>query len=269
MNSHKLIHCLILVFVLGLLGCTKDNNKNTITECIGTVVEETSMNRLPNVKVSVTNGNRVLVSTVTDPNGAFSIIVDFEKVTERDSLLLDGSPELPYQRKYELKGMGKEQYDYRTLFLYSEPNYELKTFQYAGTTYYVHPEIGAMSWNSAMTFCDNLTYAGYSDWFLPDKDELYAMFIYKDDIGGFVTSSYQESRYWSSTTTYFFDGQYYHDDSFNYWYIDFSTGHPGYDYNQYNTVQDYVYYRVRPMRKDNRDSNSPDNIVKNINSPFE
>lgn len=250
MNSHKLTHFLILVFVLGMLGCTKDNNKNTITECIGTVVEETLMNPLPNVKVCVTNGNRVLFPTVTDNNGEFSIIVDFKKVTERDSLLLDGSPQLPYQRKYALKGMGKEQCDYGTLFLYSEPDYELKTFQYAGTTYYVHPEVGEMSWNSAKTFCDNLTYAGYSDWFLPDKDELYAMYIYKDDIGGFASLYYQDCRYWSSTTTYYYDGQYYHDDLFNYWYIDFSTGYPGYDNNQYVDASNNIYHRVRPIRKE-------------------
>lgn len=264
MNNHKLIHCLILVFVLGLLGCTKDNNKNTITECIGTVVEGINMNPLPNVTVSVTDGSRVLVSKVTDEYGAFSLFVDFEKVTVKDSLLLDGRPSLPYLKKEALKGMGKEQYDYGTLILGNR----LITFQYAGTTYYVHPEVGAMSWNNAMTFCDNLTYAGYSDWFLPDKDELYAMFIYKDDIGGFVTSSYQESRYWSSSTTYYYDGQYYNE-WFNYWYVDFSNGRVEYDRNPYNTVQTSYCYRVRPIRKDNRDSNSPDNIVDNINSPFE
>ena len=246
MKSSCYIICLMLasVFIMSS-GCKKE--KNTITEYIGTVVDGTTTAPLPNVKVSVANESRVLVSTVTDYNGAFSISVDFEKVTERDSLLLDGSPQFPYQRKYALKGMGKEQYDYGTLILGNR----LITFQYAGTTYYVHPEVGAMSWDNAMTFCDNLTYAGYSDWFLPDKDELYAMFIYKDDIGGFVTSSYQESRYWSSSTTYYYDGQYYNE-WFNYWYVDFSNGRVEYDRNPYNTVQTSYCYRVRPIRKDNK-----------------
>lgn len=234
MNNHKLTHCLILVFVLGLLGCTKDNNKNTITECIGTVVEETTMNRLPNVKVSVTNGNRVLVSSITDYNGAFSISVDFEKVTERDSLLLDGSPQLPYQRKYALKGMGKEQYHYGTLMLGVELT--LKTFQYSGAMYYVHPDAGTMTWESAYDFCENLTFAGYSDWFLPDKDELNAMYINRYNIGGFVTAG-TDFDYWSSE----YEGEI---GDYDYsWCQSFANG------MQYvNDINKYK--RVRPIRKD-------------------
>lgn len=212
--------CILLVFA----GCKKE--KNTITEYTGTVVEETTMNRLPNIKVSVTNGNRVLVSSVTDHNGAFSIIVDFEKVTERDSLLLDGSPQLPYHRKYALKGMGKEKYDYGTLMLGVELT--LKTFQYSGTKYYVHPDAGAMTWESAYEYCENLTFAGYSDWFLPDKDELNAMYVNRNSIGGFV-----DLKYWSSDWEYDDIG----------WCQSFYNG------MQYiSDIQEY--HRVRPVRTD-------------------
>lgn len=208
------------------VGCNKDKEKNTIVECIGTVVEETTMNRLPNVKVSVTNGSRVLVSSVTDHNGEFSIIVDFEKVTERDSLLLDGSPQLPYQRKYALKGMGKEKYDYGTLMLGVELT--LKTFQYSGTKYYVHPDAGAMTWESAYEYCENLTFAGYSDWFLPDMDELNAMYVNRYSIGGFV-----DTNYWSSD---------WESDGYG-WCQSFYNG------MQYiNDIQEYN--RVRPVRID-------------------
>lgn len=222
------LSCALLVFV----GCKK--GKNTITEYIGTVVEENTMTPLPNVKVSVTNGTRIVASTTTDEVGSFSFLVNFEKVTESDSLLLDGSPFLPYQKKFALKGMGQEQYNYGTLILGNG----LKTFQYAGYTYYVHPEVGKMNWESAMAFCDNLVFAGYSDWFLPNEDELDAMYVYRNSIGGFVTTSGTESYYWSSTTTYISDdGVYGCGQAFD---------------SGVHIVGDIYrsYYRVRPVRKD-------------------
>ena len=239
MKHLKSFFILILFGFLVIASCTKEN-KNNITEYIGTVVEGSEMKPLPNVKVSVTNGERVLVSTYTDGDGAFSILVNFLKTTEGDSLLFDGSPDLPYQKKLALKEPGKELYDYRAIVLYNKNENELKTFQFAGTTYYVHPEVGKMNWQSAVDFCEGLTYFGYSDWFLPDKNELNAMYVYRNTIGGFVTSysnNYNECYYWSSTTTY--------DYSYNYWYLDFRTGEQKSEKDQYNS-----YYRVRPVRKD-------------------
>ena len=321
---------LAIIMLLVLNGCNKE--KNTITEYIGTVIEGTTMAPLPDVKVSVANGSRVLVSTVTDEEGAFSMYVNFDKVTERDSLIIDGNPGLPYVKKFELKGMGKEQYDYRTLVLYNKSNTEVKTsevtsiksnsavcggtiiegndilvtqrgvcwskqpnpilfnnnnitldgegggqftsnltgleeqtkyyvrayatngeqvvyggqkeftttallptFQYAGTTYYVHPDVGTMTWQSAIDYCDNLTFAGYSDWFLPDKDELNTMYVNRNSIGGFVTTyshNEDECKYWSSTKT----GSYP-------WYQRFNDGY------QHDAAASN-YYRVRPVRKD-------------------
>ena len=333
MKNKQLTKSLLAIFMLlTLIGCNKE--KNTITEYIGTVIEGTMMAPLPDVKVSVANGSRVLVSTVTDEEGAFSMYVNFDKVTERDSLIIDGNPGLPYVKKFELKGMGKEQYDYRTLVLYNKSNTEVKTsevtsikansavcggtvtegtdilvtqrgvcwskqpeptlsnnsftldgegggqftssltgleeqtryyvrayatngeqvvygsqkdfttpallpsFQYAGTTYYVHPEVGTMTWQSAIDYCENLTFAGCSDWFLPDKDELNTMYVNRNTIGGFVTTwthSSADCRYWSSTESGYY-GQYA-------WFQSFENG-----YQNTNDLDDY--YRVRPVRKD-------------------
>jgi len=48
----------------------------------------------------------------------------------------------------------------------------------------------------AAKMCSDLTYGGFSDWFLPSRDELYLMHdnLYKKNIGGFATG-----WYWSSS----------------------------------------------------------------------
>lgn len=46
----------------------------------------------------------------------------------------------------------------------------------------------------AAKICDDLEIDGYSDWYLPSKDELNKLFLNKDKIGGFGTGTY-----WSST----------------------------------------------------------------------
>ena len=49
----------------------------------------------------------------------------------------------------------------------------------------------------AARVCDTIVIGGYSDWFLPSRDELDSMQVHQDTIGGFNSSSY--SYYWSST----------------------------------------------------------------------
>jgi hypothetical protein len=52
----------------------------------------------------------------------------------------------------------------------------------------------------AAQFCENMTYAGYTDWYLPARQELNLLYQNSADIGGFVFSS--SSTYWSSTESY-------------------------------------------------------------------
>lgn len=109
---------MLALLIIMLASCKKEEIV-TITHSSGKVVERSTNAPLAGIRVSVTNGQRVLVSANTDMEGRFEFDVDFDKVTARDSLLLDGSPNLP-SKKYELKGMGKETYSYGTLWLYDK-----------------------------------------------------------------------------------------------------------------------------------------------------
>src|SRR5262249_42089571 len=56
--------------------------------------------------------------------------------------------------------------------------------------------IVAQGGNSAAKKCADLVAGGYSDWYLPSRDELNAMFLVKNQVGGF-----NHPDYWSSTET--------------------------------------------------------------------
>ena len=50
------------------------------------------------------------------------------------------------------------------------------------------------SWDAAKKACQNLVQNGYSDWYLPSKDDLKRLHLAKNTLGGFV-----DYYYWSST----------------------------------------------------------------------
>ncbi|MCQ2369464.1 MAG: DUF1566 domain-containing protein [Paludibacteraceae bacterium] len=123
----------------------------------------------------------------------------------------------------------------------------LPVVEYGGYRYHVYKDMGAMDWNSAKQLCDDLTFAGYDDWFLPDQYELRA--IGEAEIRGWVTTMYvsyshYEERYWSSSW----------DEHWNDYYIYISSDTEGTDVlgkwggTQYASSKNV--FRVRPVRKD-------------------
>lgn len=55
-------------------------------------------------------------------------------------------------------------------------------------------DLGEFKWQQAMDTCKKVQLNGYSDWRLPNKDELGALYVNANVIGGF-----EQTRYWSST----------------------------------------------------------------------
>lgn len=69
-------------------------------------------------------------------------------------------------------------------------------------------DAGIFNWSGAMSTCENSILSGYTDWYLPSKDELMILYNNKNLIGGFSGDSY-----WSSTE---FDSDNAWEQNFNY-----------------------------------------------------
>lgn len=117
----------------------------------------------------------------------------------------------------------------------------LPIVEYGGYRYHVYKDMGSMNWQSAVKLCDDLTFAGYDDWFLPDQYELRA--IGEANIRGWVLGNYY-GYYWSAST--------YSSSSAYYCEIEGSqsgTNCTGY-WNRTTYNNKSASNRVRPVRKD-------------------
>jgi len=89
--------------------------------------------------------------------------------------------------------------------------------------------INGCNQEGAARLCGDLVLGGYSDWYLPSKDELNQVYLNRVAIGGFVTVYY---GYWSSTES----------GSTTAWCQNFLNGY------QYTDDKSYSYGRVRAVR---------------------
>lgn len=136
-----------------------------------------------------------------------------------------------YIRAYAISSAGVSYGEIKTI---QDPEYakylKLPTFDFAGYLYHVYPDMGAMTWSQALSACNGLSYGGYDDWYLPNKEELNAMYQKKSSIGGFSSTYYWSSTEYSSICA---------------WYQGFYDGYQDYKHDKSHT------YRVRCVRREN------------------
>lgn len=110
-------------------SCVKsleDEGISNTTEYVGTVVEKSAMQPIPNVVVQVTDGIHVHGSSTTDISGKFHIRnINFEEINKSYYLWLDGTAIGLPTRREGLKGLGRDSYDYKTLVLYDKTDVSL------------------------------------------------------------------------------------------------------------------------------------------------
>lgn len=205
----KSLLIILAIVVVVFTGCVKDIDKYEFAKTTilkGRVLEEAEMEPIPNVIVCVTDGVMNYASSRTIEDGSFEIEVDYNEIGKGFYLLLDGGPETK-SKKLELKGVGREMYDYRGIIMSAK----WPSFQYGGYTYYVAPDPGNhMEWSAANSYCNNLSLEGMSGWRMPTIDELVQMYAESSLIGGFN----EHQSYWSRTQA----------SSTAHWAVDFWTG---------------------------------------------
>lgn len=80
-------------------------------------------------------------------------------------------------------------------------------------------EAGAMTWEAALTYCEDLELAGHDDWRLPNRSELQSIVDYQTfhpAIDAAVFPGAMAAAYWSSTS--------YADNPVHAWQVDFNDG---------------------------------------------
>lgn len=214
----------------GLPSIVLDDNSfeyisTTSTSCISNVLSDGGF-------VVLSRG--VCWSTVPYPTVNDSHTSDGEGVGYYTSVLTNLEETITYYiRAFATNSVGTSYSDQFVLTAEYRQYLSLPRMNYNGWVYVIYYDLGGMSWYNACNVCENLNYAGFSDWYLPDRNELYTMYLNRDNIGGFNTTI-DNGRYWSST------GQ----RSYAY-YVDFYDGHVDLVYNSYLSLP----YKVRPIRK--------------------
>ena len=99
----------------------------------------------------------------------------------------------------------------------------------AGEQNTIDIEAGCTTPGTAADLCANLNLGGYSDWFLPSRDELNLMYenLYLEGVGGFADGYYWSSSEYVATLA---------------WFQYFYNGYQSYYGGKYDT------YRVRAVR---------------------
>lgn len=78
-------------------------------------------------------------------------------------------------------------------------------------------DLGRGTWRTAKVMCETSSLGGFTDWRLPTKEELMALYNNREFIGGFETSgsSAESVSYWSSTPSDSYETHYYYVNFYN------------------------------------------------------
>ena len=94
------------------------------------------------------------------------------------------------------------------------------------------------NWQTAISYCENLTLSNYNDWRLPDQKELLSIVNYSmvdPSISKYYFPNIKSDHYWSSTT--------YENKIDNAWIVNFEYGH-----GSYLTKNKHLWYYARAVR---------------------
>ena len=139
----------------------------------------------------------------------------------------------------------------------------LSRFVFNGNTYVVAPDPQAYNENMIMTtaeaYCNNLTAYGYSDWRMPNFDELEMMYVNRTSIGGFLDhQGIYYIMYHSCSYT-----------SYGYPKIKWWNGETYYNDGPVNVSNTEIWYcHVRPIRVEVELPTVTTNSVTNIHSTY-
>lgn len=172
----KKIAILICAAALLFSGCVKEEIF-TQTTYTGRVVYSDGT-AVSNADIKVTNGSIVYASTKADGDGKFSIEIDANEIDDNYKIVISNGIR---EKTFSILWYGKKEFDFKDIVFLdiSEEQYneyqQLPTMIFGGKSYHIYRDLGRMTWSQGYEACVNFVFAGYDDWYMPNKEEMLNM----------------------------------------------------------------------------------------------
>lgn len=150
MKSYLYVSVLLIIGVIS--GCAKKEYNNTTYT--GAVVEQNSLNPIPDLKVTITDGTNIYAESVTNSTGQFSMDLAHNGNLGFLYIFIDGNGVYP-SKKIDFIYTEERKYDYGMIYLYNQTDASL------------FPKIENVSWdypngNTTMRFKDIVIKSDYT-----------------------------------------------------------------------------------------------------------